>query len=99
MPREFASDRTAYVELVTGPMLAAVTAEGEAGRPAYLDVFCEPHSPHAFTQEEARTILLAGRAAGLGLRVHGNQLGPGPVSYTHLDVYKRQHGYWLPSPG
>jgi len=78
VPREFASDRTAYVELVTGPMLAAVTAEGEAGRPAYLDVFCEPHSPHAFTQEEARTILLAGRAAGLGLRVHGNQLGPGP---------------------
>jgi len=84
VPREYASDRTAYVDLVTGPMLAAVTevtadgADGEASRPAYLDVFCEPHSPHAFTADEARAILLAGRAAGLGLRVHGNQLGPGP---------------------
>ena len=78
VPREYASDRTAYVDLVTGPMLAAVTAAGAAGRPAYLDVFCEPHSPHAFTADEARAILLAGRAAGLGLRVHGNQLGPGP---------------------
>ena len=78
VPREYASDRTAYVDLVTGPMLAAVTADGAAGRPAYLDVFCEPHSPHAFTADEARAILLAGRAAGLGLRVHGNQLGPGP---------------------
>ena len=84
VPREYASDRTAYVDLVTGPMLAAVTevtadgADGEASRPAYLDVFCEPHSPHAFTADEARAILLAGRAAGLELRVHGNQLGPGP---------------------
>ena len=84
VPREYASDRTAYVDLVTGPMLAAVTevtadgADGEASRPAYLDVFCEPHTPHAFTADEARAILLAGRAAGLGLRVHGNQLGPGP---------------------
>src|SRR5206468_9509335 len=42
------------------------------------DVFCEPASPHAFDADEARHILLAGRAAGLGLRVHGNQLAPGP---------------------
>ena len=34
--------------------------------------------PHAFTGDEARAVLVAGRAAGLGLRVHGNQLGPGP---------------------
>jgi imidazolonepropionase len=44
----------------------------------WVDVFCEPHSPHAFDGEEAATVLKAGRAAGLGLRVHGNQLGPGP---------------------
>jgi imidazolonepropionase len=41
-------------------------------------VFCEPHSPHAFDGDEASAVLKAGRAAGLGLRVHGNQLGPGP---------------------
>ncbi len=44
----------------------------------WVDVFCEPASPHAFDGDEARAVLEAGRAAGLGLRVHGNQLGPGP---------------------
>ena len=75
VPAEYAADRAAYVDLVTGPMLAAVVEQGAA---AYVDVFCEPRSAHAFTEEEARAILLAGRSAGLGLRVHGNQLGPGP---------------------
>jgi imidazolonepropionase len=52
----------------------------EAARPhaRWVDVFCEPHSAHAFTEEEARAVLTAGREAGLGLRVHGNQLGHGP---------------------
>jgi imidazolonepropionase len=44
----------------------------------WIDVFCEPHSAHAFDADEARKVLTAGAAAGLGLRVHGNQLGPGP---------------------
>lgn len=44
----------------------------------WVDVFCEPASPHAFTGEESRAVLVAGRDAGLGLRVHGNQLGHGP---------------------
>lgn len=77
VPPEYASRRAAYVELVTGPMLEAIVAAGP-GTAAYIDVFCEPHSAHAFDADEARTILEAGRAAGLGLRVHGNQLGPGP---------------------
>jgi imidazolonepropionase len=73
VPAEYAGDRAAYVELVTGPML-------EAARPhaRWVDVFCEPHSAHAFTEDEARVVLTAGREAGLGLRVHGNQLGHGP---------------------
>jgi imidazolonepropionase len=50
----------------------------------WIDVFCEPHSPHAFTEDEARVVLSAGRDAGLGLRVHGNQLGLGPG--VHLAV-------------
>ena len=62
-----------YVALVTGPMLDAAREHAR-----WIDVFCEPSSPHAFTAEEARVVLEAGRAAGLGLRVHGNQLGPGP---------------------
>jgi imidazolonepropionase len=73
VPPEYRSRRGDYVDLVTGPMLTEAHAYAR-----WIDVFCEPHSPYAFTEDEARTILLAGRDAGLGLRVHGNQLGPGP---------------------
>src|SRR3954466_3815632 len=41
----------------------------------WIDVFCETG---AFDPEQSRAVLEAGRAAGLGLRVHGNQLGYGP---------------------
>jgi imidazolonepropionase len=73
VPLDYRSRRDEYVDLVTGPMLAQARAYAR-----WVDVFCEPHSPYAFTEDESRTILLAGRAAGLGLRVHGNQLGAGP---------------------
>ena len=65
--------RDHYVRLVVGEMLTAC-----APLARWIDVFCEPGSPHAFDGDEARTVLSAGAAAGLGLRVHGNQLGPGP---------------------
>ncbi len=67
------TDRRAYVDLVTGPMLAACAPHAR-----WVDVFCEPASPHAFDADESREVLLAGAAAGLGLRVHGNQLAAGP---------------------
>ena len=67
------ADRSAYLDLVTGPMLAACAPHAR-----WVDVFCEPASPHAFTGDEARAVLGAGVAAGLGLRVHGNQLSAGP---------------------
>jgi imidazolonepropionase len=73
IPAEYAHDRAAYLNLVTGPMLRAATPYAR-----WIDVFCEPHSRHAFDHDEAREILNAGAAVGLGLRVHGNQLGPGP---------------------
>jgi imidazolonepropionase len=65
--------RDEYVALVRGPMLEAC-----APLARWVDVFCEPASPHAFDADEARTVLEAGRGAGLGLRVHGNQLAVGP---------------------
>lgn len=73
VPAEAREDRAGYVSLVTGEMLAACAPHAR-----WVDVFCEPHSPHAFTGDESREVLVAGRAAGLGLRVHGNQLGHGP---------------------
>ncbi len=67
------ADRREYVDLVTGPML-------EACRPyaRWVDVFCEPASPHAFDGDEAREVLVAGVRAGLLPRLHGNQLSAGP---------------------
>lgn len=70
VPAEFTDDPAGYVELVTGPMLAAC-----ASRCRWIDVFCEQG---AFDADQARRVLNAGRAEGLGLRVHANQLGPGP---------------------
>jgi imidazolonepropionase len=73
VPPEWRDRRSDYVELVTGEMLTAAAPYAR-----WIDVFCEPGSPYAFTGEEARAVLEAGQAAGLELRVHGNQLGPGP---------------------
>ena len=73
VPPEFADARADYVALVVGEMLTAC-----APLARWIDVFCEPNSTHAFDEQESRAILTAGRDAGLELRVHGNQLGPGP---------------------
>ena len=62
-----ATDVRDYLDLVTGPMLEAVLPYV-----SFIDVFCETG---AFDVEQSREVLLAGRAAGLALRVHGNQLG------------------------
>ena len=60
-------DRRDYLDLLTGPMLSAVAPYVQ-----WIDAFCEVG---AFDLEESREILGAGQAAGLGLRLHGNQLG------------------------
>lgn len=62
-------DADAYTELVCTEMLDAV-------RPyvSWADVFCERG---AFNPEQSAAVLAACRDAGLGLRVHGNQLGHG----------------------
>jgi imidazolonepropionase len=73
VPPEYAGRADAYVDLVTGPMLAACAPYAR-----WVDVFCEPGSAHAFDGDQARAVLMAGRQAGLGLRVHANQLTAGP---------------------
>ena len=64
------ADPGEYLDLVTGPMLDAV-----APHVGWIDVFCEDG---AFDADAAAAVLAAGAARGLGGRVHGNQLGPGP---------------------
>ena len=73
VPPEYAEDRAAYVDLVTGPMLAACAPHAR-----WVDVFCEPAAATAFDEDEARAVLRAGLAAGLEGRVHANQLSAGP---------------------
>ncbi|MFD4421140.1 imidazolonepropionase [Agromyces sp. NPDC058484] len=69
VPAEYADTPDAYVDLVIGEMLSACAPHAK-----WVDAFCE-HG--AFTPEQSRRVLEAGAAAGLGVRVHGNQLGPG----------------------
>jgi imidazolonepropionase len=73
VPPKFAHHRDRYVDLVAGEMLTACAPYAR-----WADVFCEPASRYAFDGDEARTVLMAAAAAGLGLRVHGNQLSAGP---------------------
>ncbi|CAN5343819.1 imidazolonepropionase [soil metagenome] len=67
---EFANAPADYVDLVCGEMLTACAPYAR-----WIDVFCEQG---AFDADAGRAILLAGARAGLGGRVHANQLGPGP---------------------
>ena len=64
---EYVNRRDDYVELVRSAML-----ERCAPLARWADVFCEDG---AFSVDESLAILSAASEAGLGLRVHGNQLG------------------------
>lgn len=78
VPAEFADDPAGYVDLVTGPMLAAAAKHAK-----WVDVFVERG---AFDADQARAILRAGQAAGLSARVHANQLGEGPGVQVACEV-------------
>ena len=68
IPDEFRRNVAGYVDLLIHEMIPAVAAEGLA---KYCDVFCEPK---IFDVATSMKILLAARRAGLGLRVHADQL-------------------------
>ncbi len=70
VPSEYQGRADDYTELVCGPMLDAVRPHVR-----WIDVFCETG---AFDVDQSRAVLEAGRRAGLGLRLHANQLHYGP---------------------
>lgn len=70
VPPEFDGRPDDYVELVCGAMLTAAAPHAR-----WVDAFCERG---AFDADQCRAVLTAGRDAGLGMRLHANQLGPGP---------------------
>lgn len=70
LPAEYEGRADDYIHLVCNEMLAATAPHSR-----WIDAFCETG---AFDADQSRAVLEAGRAAGLGLRLHGNQLGHGP---------------------
>ena len=85
IPDEFRGRRAEYVDLVIDEMLP------EAARIAeFCDVFCEPR---VFPVEDARRVLEAARARGLGLRMHADQLenGGGALLAAELGAATADH--------
>lgn len=71
VPPEFAGNRDGYVRLLIDEMIPRVARDGLA---RFVDVFVEDG---AFTVSEARAILQASASAGLGRKLHVDQLRPG----------------------
>ena len=90
LPPEYQADREGYLRLLCEEMIPRAAAEGLA---RFCDVFCEEG---VFTVEEARRILLAGKAHGLLPKLHADEIHPiggsqlagelGAVSAEHLIV-------------
>ena len=66
--RETAARRREYIDLVVHDMIPRVARERLA---AFADVFCETG---VYTVDESREILRAARDAGLGLKLHADEL-------------------------
>lgn len=67
VPAEWRPDRAGYVRHVIEEQLPACAPLADA-----IDVYCDQG---AFTLEEARAVLEAGRALGLTLHIHAEQIG------------------------
>ena len=66
--RERTHGRAEYLEVLLHEMLPVIARDRLA---RFADVFCEPG---VFTVDESRTILLAARSAGLGIKLHADEL-------------------------
>lgn len=89
LPPEFDNDREGYLGLICDEMIPRAAAEGLADA---VDAFCEGI---AFTPDECRRVLRAGKAHGMSGRLHADQLsdlggaalaaGEGAASADHLE--------------
>jgi len=84
LPGGYADDREGYVELVE-EMIDTL-----ADRAEYVDAFCEVG---AFTVRECRRVLEAGRDAGLGVKLHADQLNDsgGALLAAELEATSADH--------
>jgi len=83
VPREFTEDRTRYVDLLIEEMIPRVAQERLA---EFCDVFCEEK---AFTLEESKRILEAGKQHGLKPKIHADQLN----SWGGAELAAEVHAY------
>ena len=70
VPPEFTGRREEYIRWICEELIPEVVAAKLA---TYCDAFCDDH---AFTVDEARSVLAAARRHGLRLRVHAEQFRP-----------------------
>ena len=90
IPQEYRSSgarRGEFVDLLMNEMLPKVVEQGIA---RFADVFCEPG---VFTIDETRRILKASLKAGLGLKLHADELKPsgGAELAAALDATSADH--------
>jgi imidazolonepropionase len=95
IPTEYRDRRREYIDLIVRDMIPAVARERLA---EWCDVFCEDG---VFTPEETCEILLAGRRAGMKLRLHADELGSsgGSRVAAQLGVRSADHLIFVDEPG
>jgi imidazolonepropionase len=91
IPEEHRDSREEYIRKLIQIMIPRIAQEGLA---QYCDVFCEEGH---FSVEEARIILNAAKAAGLGLRIHADVLkrNGGAKLASELGVRSADHLRWI----
>jgi len=89
IPVEHRADRERYIRLVIDEMIPAVVQDGLA---EWCDVFCETG---VYSPDESRAILRAGLAAGLGARIHADELAASGGSVVAAEVGARSADHLL----
>lgn len=93
VPPEYRDRREEYVRLVAEEMIPQAAVRT---RVRFCDVFCEKG---VFTQDEARTILLAGRSHGLRPRLHADEFAPSGASELAGELHALSADHLMePSP-
>lgn len=95
IPLEYRHDRSRYVDLVCDDMIPQVVQQGLA---EWCDVFCETG---VFSPQESRRVLETGLRAGLGARIHADELGASGGSLVAASVGARSadHLVFVPDDG
>jgi imidazolonepropionase len=87
IPKELRDDRARYVDEIVGEMLPEISKRKLA---RYADAFVDAH---AFSPQEARRVLEAALRAGLGVRLHADQLADdgGALLAAELNAASADH--------